>query len=270
MPFRIESSGGISEKLSLSIGGAIEDFARKLSIAEMDTVRIFLAHNRREFDSLTAGTIPDWGIGSADPVNRRIVILVEDYDISRKSLGILKHELAHIFLRGAIGDVRIPRWFDEGFAQWASGAMELSQASRLAFTAIFGELIPLRELDDMNLWDSEKAQLAYAQSYSAFEVLLKYSPANSPYEIIRAIAEQGDFDKGILTSTGMTPSQFHIIWRKEVSRKYDFTILLADWRYLFAFLTLVFVILGMAKILLLRKRKQAQFTEQDESDKTED
>jgi hypothetical protein len=35
----------------------------------------------------------------------------------------LKHELCHLFLHYLIGGGELPRWFNEGIAQWTSGGI---------------------------------------------------------------------------------------------------------------------------------------------------
>src|SRR5690606_6548198 len=83
--------------------------------------RILLASGPAAFDSLTGGA-PHWSAGIAIPARR--VIVLPAYSSARTPMGdplvALRHELVHVALNAYLG-ARVPRWFDEGYATWASG-----------------------------------------------------------------------------------------------------------------------------------------------------
>jgi len=264
--FSVISKRAISLDFKNLIEKELIDFYNRYPSSVEDTITIYLAYSRREFDEMTQGTVPDWGIGAADPENNRVVLFIVDFEKSSGTMRLLRHELAHIFLHRSIGEVGIPRWFDEGFAQWAAGPVEFSQASKLAFAVMFGGIIPLSELDEMNLWDSEKAQLAYAESYSAFDALLKITPGNYPSVLFDAIKKSGNFEDGVYSATGITNVQFYLYWRNEVAKKYNIIMIFADWRYLFALLTLVFILFGCIKLYRIGKRKRNEIYENDQTE----
>ena len=68
------------------------------------------------WNSLTAGRAPSWGAAIAVPGARTILLRADEGDLSRT----LRHELAHLALHEAVA-VRVPLWFDEGYASWAAG-----------------------------------------------------------------------------------------------------------------------------------------------------
>ncbi|MCK5833615.1 hypothetical protein KAH81_08095, partial [bacterium] len=153
---------------------------------------------------MSGNGIPDWGIGAAIPSRDEIILLLDEGAMSGKALELLAHELAHIFLHKKTGDVVIPRWFDEGFAQWCSGPMKFEQSSRLSRAFIFGNTIPLATLNEVNGWNRESAELAYAESRAAFDMLLERVPESTPIYLFERIKEAGDFEVGFRDAMGIT------------------------------------------------------------------
>ncbi len=232
-------------------------FAERLSLApgEIDTIYIVATYSRSEFERATHGAVPDWGIGAALPDKGQVVLLFTESSRSPVAAELIMHELGHIFLHRAVGDVPVPRWFDEGFAQWVSGPMDFGQTVRLSWANMLGETIPLRELEDINSWDTNRAQLAYAESQAAFQYLVGILPNGRPEPLISEIGRVGDFEEGFYNVTGMTIPEFYRLWAKESVRRYNWLLLLADWRILFSIMALLFVILGTIKLLNIRKRQ---------------
>ena len=62
----------------------------------------------------------------------------------------LKHELCHVLLHDVVGSRNLPRWLDEGIAQWASGGIsELSMNTKsniLPGAVLSGRMIDIRHL----------------------------------------------------------------------------------------------------------------------------
>src|SRR5215213_4997627 len=79
-------------------------------------LRLIVVPDARRLDSLTSGRAPHWGAAVALPAARTILLRADVADI----YAVLRHELAHLALHQAI-PVRVPLWFDEGYASWAAG-----------------------------------------------------------------------------------------------------------------------------------------------------
>jgi hypothetical protein len=91
--------------------------------------------------------------------------------------GTLKHELAHLVLGHHINRGNLPRWLNEGVSQWASeGVSELlmvGKSTTLGRAVLLGRLIPLRNLRRGFPDDDKDLQLAYEQSLSIVEYIVK-------------------------------------------------------------------------------------------------
>jgi hypothetical protein len=116
--------------------------------------RLVLAATDRSFDErvreLTGSSPPDWALAIAVP-RRRVVVLRERGINTGESFldPTLRHEIAHLVL-GAVAERSkhaIPRWLDEGLAQYAEGAvlsrdqeLELGAAARFGTLESFGSI----------------------------------------------------------------------------------------------------------------------------------
>jgi len=258
VPIELDYSGKDFSRLQARISEIADRFQTRVGIEwpGEDSVLVRAVFSRAEFDETTGGAVPDWGIGAALPEAGEIVLLLDEGALSAKATELIAHELAHILLHRATDGARIPRWFDEGFAQWASGPIRLDQSTRLARAFAFGRTIPLHSLGEVNSWDQDRAELAYAQSRAAFDYLLTLTPEGRPSVFFEAIRTEGDFEAGFLRATGITLYEFYRLWAYEGARKFNYFLLLADWRLTFLALTIFFLIFGTIKLIRIKIAKQ--------------
>jgi hypothetical protein len=79
-------------------------------------LRLIVVPDGRRLDSLSQGRAPAWGAAVALPGARVILLRADAEDI----YATLRHELAHLALHQAV-PLRVPLWFDEGYAARAAG-----------------------------------------------------------------------------------------------------------------------------------------------------
>src|SRR5690349_16767014 len=96
-------------------------------------LRLILVPDRARYDRITGGRGPAWGAGIALPGARTILIRADQGDLTTT----LRHELAHIVLHDAVR-VRLPRWFDEGYASFAAGEWDRLAALSLNLSVARG------------------------------------------------------------------------------------------------------------------------------------
>jgi hypothetical protein len=191
-------------------------------------VNIFLAPDAERWDSLTGGAVPEWGAGVADPF--RGVIVLPTYDWVRTPLHTvhqtLRHELAHVGLQHHLGAARIPRWFTEGYAQWAAGQWDWDSPWRLRL-ALASQRAP--PLDSITLdWPvaGDEARIAYLLSASAVAHLVNQSGVRGLRIFLDRWAEMQDFDAAFRATFGLTVGQFESSWRRHVRSRYGWGVLL--------------------------------------------
>lgn len=186
---------------------------------------IVLAPSRAVWDSVTGGRIPEWGAGVAFPAARLVVLPLYATPRSEpRDLGTtLRHELLHLAVHRELGD-NVPRWFDEGYAQWASGGWDASAGWQLRLAFLTGRAPPL---DSISLdWPAgeEDARLAYLLSATAVRHLAERSGPGGFELLMQAWKREGSLDRAIRSAYGMTMGQFEEEWARGVRRRYGWLL----------------------------------------------
>jgi hypothetical protein len=151
----------------------------------------------------------------------RVILLRADAD---DIYATLRHELAHLALHQAVS-VRVPLWFDEGYAAWAAGEWERLGALELNLAVVRGAVPDLRGLDGALRGSATSADAAYALAVSAVIELARRNPSGSIAPLLQRLMAGHDFEASVLETTGLTMSQFERGWQRRVRQRYS----LATW-----------------------------------------
>ena len=179
-------------------------------------LRLIIVPDGRHLDSLTAGRAPPWGAAVAIPGSRTILLRADQGDLYRT----LRHELAHLALHQAV-TVRLPLWFDEGYASWAAGEWDRLGVLDLNLAVVRGAVPELRNLDAALRGSAGSADPAYALAVSAVTELARRNPSGSIEPLLARLVAGEDFEASVLATTGLTMSQFGTEWRKTVRQRYS-------------------------------------------------
>jgi hypothetical protein len=154
------------------------------------------------------------------PPLRTIVLRADGGDLSRT----LRHELAHLALHHQV-DVRVPLWFDEGYAGLAAGEWDRLGTLELNLAVARGALPGLRTLDGALRGTETSADAAYALAYSAVTELARRNPSGTLNPLLERLEKGEGFDAAVLATTGLTLDRFEERWQQAVRRRYG----LATW-----------------------------------------
>jgi hypothetical protein len=206
-------------------------------------LRLIIAPADR-LEALSRGRLPPWGAGLAYPSARTILLRADSPDL----VATLRHELAHLALHQAVS-VRLPLWFDEGYATWASGQWDVFDRLSINLAVARGEVPTLRELDAALRASRVTADAAYALAASAALELARRNPTGTLDPLLARLERGMGFDEALLATTGMDAERFEDAWRRSVRTRFGlFTWLAATG---FWFTVSGFVVLGY----LLRRRR---------------
>ena len=136
----------------------------------------------------------------------------------------LRHELAHLALHEAV-PVRVPLWFDEGYAAWAAGEWDRLGALELNLAVVRGAVPDLGGLDGALRGSATTADAAYALAVSAVSEMARRNPTGSIQPLMQRLIAGRDFEASVLETTGLTLSQFERGWQQSLRRRYS----LATW-----------------------------------------
>ena len=220
---------------------------------------IALAPSEAIFDTLTGGLVPEWGAGVAVPSLGRIVLPLYPAERTRgwDEPRVVRHEWAHIALHQALPGLRIPRWFNEGYAEWASGAWTAEEGWRLRVAMAMGRLPPLDSLALEWPRDRASAELSYLLAASAVEFLVDRSGERGIRVLLERWAAEQSFEAAIRGTYGLTGSQLEEDWRGFIRSRYGWLTVLAR--------SAVFCLLAgvaLTGLFLIRRRRDRARMEQ--------
>jgi len=192
-------------------------------------VTAVLTHAPAAFEELTGGVVPEWRAGVAIPDYGMLIIPNGEGPrvLDGEGRTTLRHEWAHLGLHQRLGDLRIPRWFDEGYAQWASGGFDASEAWLLRVLLATGGAPPM---DSLELgWPADRAQarIAYLLAASAVTYLLENSGERGLTVFLDRWASERSFERALRGTFGVTSGQLEEDWRRHVRDRYGWLFVLS-------------------------------------------
>jgi hypothetical protein len=193
---------------------------------------IYLTSDPIRFNELIGERFPDWGAAAAIPVRQQMVLKSPKlFGTGRPLSELIAHEYSHLVLAHRAGFREPPRWFDEGLAMFIS--MEWGWSNNLAMSraAVFRQFIELRDIDRVNRFSADKAQVAYAQSYLAVKYFLSQYGHDGVNRFLDEIAKGRSTDSALMASTGSNYADFEKEYFDFLSKRYNMTSLLMDTSY---------------------------------------
>jgi hypothetical protein len=183
-------------------------------------LRLFVVDGAEAFTATAPGRVPAWGAGLALPGARTLVVRV---DAVGDPFQTLRHELAHLALHEAVR-VRLPLWFDEGYAVVAAGEFGRLRQLELNLALAGGRVPTLRELDRALRGGEMAASQAYALAGTAVHYLARRHPDRTLDALIRHLEARTSFDQAVIAATGLSVGQFELAWQRDTKRRYGLVV----------------------------------------------
>ena len=213
-------------------------------------VHAVLAHTPTAFDEITGGAVPEWRAGVAIPsLNMLVMPTGEGVPVFEgEGLQTLRHEWAHLGLHAWLGDLRAPRWFDEGYAQWASGGFDATQAWRLRVLIATGRAPAMDSLELRWPRRRREAQTAYLLAASAVTYMLEEGGELGLELFLDRWREQRSFESAFRETFGLTTSQFEEDWKRHVKQRYG-------WLFVLSHSAVFWLLLALVLLFMVRGRQ---------------
>lgn len=196
---------------------------------------------------------PKYASGLALPRARLILLTAtprysgESFDVPE----IFRHELAHIAIADRVGVRSVPRWFDEGFAVYASGEGEMKRMQTLWTATLARRLIPWSELATRFPEDAPTASVAYAEAADVIRYLLRGDGEHRFHAIFARMSKGQTFEDAVRDAYGQELGLLEVEYRADAARRYTF------WPILFASSTIWGLAAALFVVAYFRKRRQA-------------
>lgn len=241
--------------------------AQDLNLEQINQIQIILAPSENEFQRLTAGSIPDWGVGAANPLSRTIFLKSPRYARPETDTeSVVIHELAHILLGMVLNGQPVDRWFDEGFALQQSGEASMESKIIFARSLILGNSIPLSNIDAVLTFQRDKAGLAYQESHSALRYLVQQYGIGIIPKIVEQIRLGESMDAALRNAAGLSLDEFEYHWLNAMKKRYRWYIIF-DFPILFSVLLVVFFLTAWV-LTKNRNKKRKRMWDEEETKKT--
>jgi hypothetical protein len=205
------------------------------------------------FDSLLGGKFPDWGAAAALPEEGLIIIKSPAaFNLGKSLEELASHEYSHLALAHKLGFLVAPRWFDEGLAMLVSTEWGWEDNLAMSRAVLFGQTIPLAEIDRVNRFSEGQAHVAYAESYLAVKYLYDNYQVNGVMLFFNALLAGEPIDSALVKSVGSTYAGFEKEFRQWLKERYTITNLFMDTIYFWMVLAVVLIV---GVILSYRRRR---------------
>ncbi|MDY6863304.1 MAG: peptidase MA family metallohydrolase [Thermodesulfobacteriota bacterium] len=217
---------------------------------------IFLIKNGEKFKRIVGS---DLIVAIAVPERNQIII---DYSklnkFPFKLRTTLKHELCHLMLHRRIKKGNLPKWLDEGIAQWISGGLgEIIMGNRrpvLSKAIPSGIYINLRDLTKRFPEDEKHLLLAYEESRSLVEYINREFGRKGILNILHYMEKGDSVDEAILKSLSISFEKLEERWHNNLKKEFTWFTYLGNHLYeaLF-FLGAVLTVCAFIKYLIKKR-----------------
>jgi hypothetical protein len=201
---------------ALAIGEkAVRDAASFLGVTETTPIDFYVYAEQQPFyDALGPGTRENVG-GEAHADIRTMFALIGPNDVTDPWVGIvIPHELTHLVFDTAVRNPYHfpPRWLNEGVAEYLSAGYTASDRSATEAAASGGRLMPLQALRGQFPTAYERFYLAYAESVSAVDYLVRTKGTDALVSLVNSYADGVTDDEAFSAAVGTDLAGFETAW----------------------------------------------------------
>jgi hypothetical protein len=207
-PIADDLIGTIEEIRRQIVADSGKDFPEKTVVLIAPTIETFQKLQPR------GASVPLWAAGVAYP-EHNLIILRSPFSVKNGHPDVMEtfaHELSHIVLGRALPGQEIPAWLAEGFAMYQSREWDMARTTVLLRGALIGTLIPLKTLTADFPDESDRAALAYAESFMFISFLINHIGREAFHQFIRDYSANGDTDGALRRATGLSFAELENKW----------------------------------------------------------
>jgi hypothetical protein len=201
---------------------AVREASALLGVTESEPIDFYVYADETPFrDALGPGTRENVG-GQANADIRTLFALIPSAQIDDAWVGVvIPHELTHLVFNTAAQNPYHfpPRWLNEGLAVYQSEGYGASRKAEIRDGAKAGTLIPLDGLTGQFPTTGDRFELAYAESVSAVDYLIRTYTKDALVQLIRSYADGRTDDEAFKAALGVDISTFGDAWLADVKAK---------------------------------------------------
>jgi len=205
---------------ALKIGDdAVAATARLLGVTEATPIDFFIYPDQASFYAALGPATRENVGGQAHPDIRTLFALITPSDINASWVeSVVPHELTHVVFATAVDNPYHdpPHWLNEGLAVYLSDGFAASDRQQIRQAAATGSIIPLGGLAGAFPTTRERFFLAYAESVSAVDRIVRVNGRDALVKLIRSYREGVSDDEAFQAALGRTVAGFEADWLAEI------------------------------------------------------
>lgn len=205
---------GTVTRLANHAATAVPALAKRMGLRPGATMDVYITPSEAAFHELQPGRTPDWADGTAWP-NWSLIFLKSPSIRSGTASSletVLDHELVHILLGQTFGGRPVPRWLQEGMAQFYSGEASWERSIALAKNDFGLAPLPLGTITTGFPPDAIQAQLAYAQSADFIAWIAGRNGEGALRTLVSELAAGAKVNDAVRASTGLSLEEANDAW----------------------------------------------------------
>ncbi|MFC1839278.1 peptidase MA family metallohydrolase [Thermodesulfobacteriota bacterium] len=257
----------VAEEMAVIYPGIKSRLEKSLNLKVNFSPIIILEDNHDRFLNMSGHPLV---VGFAVPGRYLIVIDYTKMNKNPFSLeSITKHELCHLLLHYHIDGDRLPKWLDEGVAQWVSGGLAdivMADHSRLDRAIVTGRYIRIRSLENTFPREEEYLILAYEESKSIVDYIVRQYGPKGLLKVISSLQTGHDINEAVLKSLSITFDELEENWYSALKKNTTWFVLFINHLYEFLFFFAgISLIIAYIRVLI-RKRSLKEERDTPEED----
>ncbi|MBI3812022.1 MAG: hypothetical protein HY283_07440 [Nitrospirae bacterium] len=263
-----ESLGGVAKETAGAYPGIRKKLESRLGWSLGYRPEILIVKDREAFMAMGAG---GYAVAFAVPARGLIVMDNSRVRIDPFSLEpILTHELAHLILHRHIPEDALPRWLDEGVAQWVSGgaaeiALMEGVGPRLKQAVLSGRWVPFNSLVGPFPADDPALSLAYEQSRSFVEFIIKRYGSAGLLRILGGLRDGKRIEAAVSDAVSVSFGELEADWRDDLNRQVTWIVYLIDRLPVILFVfAAILTVLGFIRFLIRKRNYKDEDWDEDE------
>lgn len=194
---------------------AVREVSDLLGVAESGPIDFYVYADRDAFyDVLGAASRENVG-GEAHPDIRTLFANISPTDIDDPWVGVvIPHELTHLVFDTAVANPYHypPRWLNEGVAVYLSEGYGAADRAAVEDAARGATLMPLGALTGQFPTTADQFRLAYSESVSAVDFLVREYGQPAMVALVRGYADGVTDDEAFLDALGVDVAGFEGAW----------------------------------------------------------
>lgn len=205
----------VVRRLAQHAATAVPRIAERMGVPAGARIDVYVATDAASFVRIQPAPTPDWADGTAWPRSGLIFLKSPSFRLGTAEPleTVLDHELVHVLLGSAFGARPVPRWLQEGLAQFYSGEIGPQLADQLS-DGMFGVgIMGFRQIASGFPAEAMRARMAYAESADLVSWIATTHGEDALRTLIAALARGESLDNATRLATGLGVDGLDSAWR---------------------------------------------------------